>query len=105
MSRYPAEPGFVRGSDTSEAAARSVIGTRVSQLAAARRYLLDAEPFGLTSDELERLTGWPHQTASALLRKLVLDGDAWDSAERRLTRYGRKAVVRRIVVQQGRLFG
>lgn len=59
--------------------------------------LLHRHPEGLTSDELERITGWPHQTASARLRELVLRGDAFDSADRRLTRQGRRAVVRRAV--------
>jgi len=49
---------------------------------------------GLTSDELEGLTGWRHQTASARLRELVLAGLAKDTDRRRLTSSGRTAVVR-----------
>jgi len=100
VSHYPHEPGFVAGSDTSQAAAESVAGApREAMKARVRRLLYEREwtdEPGLTSDELERITGWNHQSASARLRELVLEGVAVDSPERRLTRYGRKAVVRRI---------
>lgn len=94
-SRYPQVPGFVAGSDTSEAAAASLINAaslRVKALA-----LLLAAEDGLTSDELEAMTGWLHQTASARLRELVLAGAAYDSSDRRPTRHGRLACVRRPV--------
>jgi hypothetical protein len=93
VSTYPRSPGFVQGSDTSEAAAMS-LGDVGSMRTRARR-LLNNAPDGLTSDELEWLTGWPHQTASARLRELVLTGVAYDSTDRRPTRHGRMAVVRR----------
>lgn len=87
---YPAAPGYV-DTDTSRAAAESVdaAGLRAKALDHLRR-----ATDGLTSDELEQITGWPHQTASARLRELVLRGDAWDSPARRPTRHGRKAIVR-----------
>jgi hypothetical protein len=92
---YPVTPGFVAGSDTSEAAAKSIAAP--SLRARTYAYLVDAED-GLTSDELEVLTGWPHQTASARLRELVLAGLARDGRERRRTRNGRFAVVRHAVL-------
>lgn len=98
---YPEHPGYVRGSETSKDAAHSVDNPkRAVKIAQCREILSNREPLGCTSDELERLTGWPHQTASAILRKLVLDGYAYDSAKKRKTQYGRKAVVRRVVAVQ-----
>lgn len=99
MSHYPITPGYVRGSDTSEAAAESV---NAATLRTQARRLLDAAPDGLTSDELETITGWPHQTASARLRELVLYGFAYDSPDRRPTRHGRLATVRRPVTPDDR---
>lgn len=98
---YPEDPGYVAGSDTSLSAAQSVAGQPRDAMKARVRELLTAmettgDLLGLTSDELEQITGWSHQSASARLREVVLDGFAYDSAERRLTRYGRKAVVRRV---------
>lgn len=102
--RYPLTPGYVAGSDTSFAAAGSVDARTLRE----RAYRLLAQSrHGLTSDDLEALTGWPHQTASARLRELVLAGDAYDSHDRRRTRNGRYAVVRYAVPRpptQGTLF-
>lgn len=100
MSPYPDDPGFERDSDTSEdAAASMVVGAKAMQ-AIVRRHLIAAErrdPPGHTCDELEVITGGRHQSVSARVRELVLAGIAYDSAVRRLTRSGRKAVVWRIV--------
>ena len=92
-SNYPQAPGFVAGSDTSHAAAESIKPTRKSMLSETLR-LLRLNDEGLTSDELERITGWRHQTASARLRELVLLGLAEDSDRRRKTSSGRTATVR-----------
>lgn len=94
MIQYPQLPGFETGSDTSQAAALSMISSAAS-LRYQALHLLRHAPDGLTSDELELLTGWPHQTASARLRELVLTGHAYDSRDRRRTSHGRMAVVRR----------
>lgn len=91
---YPDAPGFVRGSDTSAAAAESI---DAASMRVRTQRLLDEAKDGLTSDELEAITGWPHQTASARLRELVLSGIAYDSLDRRLTRHGRLAMVRRLI--------
>jgi hypothetical protein len=89
---YPEDPGFVPGSDTSEAAAASI--DAASMRDHAWRLLRRRGDDGLTSDELEIITGWLHQSASARLRELVLLGHAYDSSIRRPTRSGRMAVVR-----------
>jgi hypothetical protein len=89
-------PGFEYGSDTSEEAAASVAPS-VAGMRARALNLLRMSADGLTSDELERVTGWLHQSASARLRELVLYGLAYDSPDRRRTRSGRKATVRRPV--------
>lgn len=90
---YPAAPGYV-DTDTSRAAAESIDAAGLRAIALRH---LRAAPDGLTSDELEAITGWPHQTASARLRELVLRDEAYDSSTRRPTRHGRKAMVRRAV--------
>jgi len=94
MTTYPTLPGFELDSDTSHAAASSI---DAASLRARTLVLLRAHADGLTSDELEALTGWPHQTASARLRELVLADDAYDSPDRRRTRNGRLAVVRKAI--------
>lgn len=91
---YPDQPGFEFGSDTSEAAAISIADHRTSMLARALMLLREAGGHGLTSDELEQITGWRHQTASARLRELVLLRFADDSDMRRPTSSGRTATVR-----------
>lgn len=55
--------------------------------------LIAAEEDGLTDDEVEVITGWLHQSASATRRSLVLDGRLLDSGKKRLTRTGRRAIV------------
>jgi len=46
-----------------------------------------------TCDELECMTGLPHQTASARIRELFQRGMVQDSGEKRQTRSGRNAIV------------
>ena len=92
MTTYPQRPGFV-DVDTSRAAAESVDPRSMQRRALA--LLRGAGLVGLTADELEVLTGWRHQTASARLRELVLLDLAYDSPDRRPTRSGRAAVVRK----------
>ena len=87
---YPEEPGFVAGSDTSEQAADSIRPTRAGMKMTVWRAVYDA-PDGLTCDECEVITELVHQTCSARIRELVLDGFVYDSGRRRPTRSGRSA--------------
>ena len=48
-----------------------------------------AKAHGLTDDELEALTGLPHQSASARRRGLVLKGFVKSSGKRRMTSNGK----------------
>lgn len=90
MRRFPAEPGFVAGSDTSEAAAESV---RLDAGEMRARVLGYIRRVAATCDEIEVALGMRHQTASARIRELALLGRIVDSGIRRQTRSGRFAVV------------
>ena len=91
MSNYPNAPGFVAGSDTSEAAAASIDAGSMREIA--YKAIQHSGLHGMTSDELEMTIGMRHQTASARIRELAMNGRVFDSGQRRQTRSGRKAVV------------
>ena len=91
--KYPDVPGHVAGSDTSEAAADSMIGPAVRKRLQAYEAIAEAGKDGLTCDELEHVTSMSHQTASARIRELAMARRVADSGRRRNTRSGRKAVV------------
>lgn len=82
----------VNGSDTSAAAAASIEPTLATKQG---RVLTEirASPDGLTDDQLERITGWRHQSVSARRRELVLAGFVADSGRRRRTSSDRYAAV------------
>jgi hypothetical protein len=85
------DPPFVRGSDTSEAAADSV-GPFTASLR--RQALLTIEsggPDGRTCDECEVILGGRHQTVSARIWELVQLNLIFDTGKRRPTRSRRKA--------------
>ncbi len=86
-------PPFVRGSDTSAAAARSVAIDVRSMKEKIAAYIKNKNKFGATCDEVERALKMPHQTASARIRGLFTDGRLQDSGQRRMTRTKRKATV------------
>jgi hypothetical protein len=86
------EPPFVRGSDTSEAAAQSMMHT-VGQLRTRVHRVIESSPCGMTCDEVEVALKLRHQTASARVRELAIMGRIRDSGRRRKTRSGRSAVV------------
>src|SRR5215471_738222 len=96
---YPNTPGFVRGSPTSTTAAQSMQGLAPAMREQAHALLISHRPNGLTSDELEAITDWPHQTASARLRELVLADRAYvellpnGKIRKRTTSHGRPAQV------------
>lgn len=48
---------------------------------------------GLTDDEIETITGYTHQSASATRNSLMRDGYVWDSGERRVNRRGNPSIV------------
>lgn len=85
-------PPFVRGSDTSEAAAEEIKPSagHLRGLVAAH---ISGRSDGATCDEVEAALGMRHQTASARIRELALSGAISDSGKRRLTRSRRGAVV------------
>ena len=95
---YPDHPGFVKGSDTSRDAARSVDNAdKVTKQRTILALLQKHEPGGLTNDELEVITGWLPQSVTARSRELEMQGEIYKSDVRRRTRWGRTAVVRRPV--------
>lgn len=80
-----------RPTDTQrEAASKAVLkaGTR-------RKEILDliVAHEGLTDDDIERLTGWSHQSASASRNSLMRDGFIMDSGQRRRNRQGNLSIV------------
>jgi predicted ArsR family transcriptional regulator len=96
MNKYPFEPGFVQGSDTSAEAAKSM-GADAPSLRDQIFAHINQSGRGLTCDEIEEVFEIRHQTASARIRELVMFGKLVDSGERRKTRSGRSARVYDVV--------
>ena len=90
---------YVRGSDTSKAAADSM-QPHLGNLEARVLSVIRSGPDGRTDDEVEVITELSHQSASARRRGLVLKGLVKDSGTRRKTRSGRTAVVW-IAIEEG----
>ena len=88
---YPASPGYVRGSDTSRAAARKINPS--SLRGKVLLYVQACGKAGATCDQCEVAMGGRHQTISARLRELVLMGFVEDTGRRRPTRSGHMAAV------------
>jgi DNA adenine methylase len=80
-------------SDTSLAAASAVAGTAEQMRGRALVEIRSRGVAGATCDEVEVALEMKHQTASARLRELALEGEIADSGERRRTRSGCKAAV------------
>lgn len=81
------------GADTSAAAFQS---TTTMSRALARNIVYSqifAFPCGVTCDAVEEATGMSHQTCSARITELVIEGKIRDTGERRKTRTGRTARV------------
>lgn len=87
----------VRSSPTSVAAAASITPHLSRLEAEVLGHFRDAGPLGLTCDELERISGMTHQTASARVVGLKKRNRVEDSGRERKTRSGRPATVWRIV--------
>jgi hypothetical protein len=81
---------YVRGSDTSKAAADSMQRASETIRADVLAYIREG---AATCDEVEEGLSLTHQTASARIRELVLLGSVRDSGARRKTRSGRQARV------------
>lgn len=88
---YNGIPPHVSGSDTSFGAA-TCIARHIDNLHDRITTFID-QIGGATCDEVERLLGLSHQTASARIRELTQLGRLRDSGERRKTRTGRNARV------------
>lgn len=85
------------GADTSAAAFQS---TTTMSRALARNIVYSnifAFPCGVTCDAVEEATGMSHQTCSARITELVIEGKIRDTGERRKTRTGRTARVYAVV--------
>lgn len=96
VTPYPGGIPRVAGSDTSTAAAESMTH-RTGPMQAEILRLLHAHSYaGLICDEVEHITGWSHQSASARIRELVKAELVVDSGERRAGRSGRSGRVYRL---------
>lgn len=85
-------PPYVRGSDTSAAAAESM-APLTGKLRVKVYQFIGNRMFGATCDEVEVALGLRHQTASARCYELKHMGWIYETNDRRPTRSGRKAVV------------
>lgn len=84
---------YARGSDTSKAAAESMIKDTSRLRALVYEEIKDAGSTGLTCDEVEVRLKLRHQTASARVNELMNRNRIVDSGVRRKTRSLRNAVV------------
>ena len=84
---------YVVGSDTSEAAARSMVEDAGQLREFVFSNISKSRGAGMTCDEVEQETSMRHQTASARIRELAQKGRIVDSTRRRPTRSGRMAIV------------
>jgi hypothetical protein len=84
---------YVRGSDTSETAAESMVGKVDTLRAQYLSYILAQGETGATCDEVESWSDDRHQTVSARIKELADAGKVKDSGRRRKTRSGREATV------------
>lgn len=79
--------------ETSREAAEEARKHAAKKRARVRAFIEQCGERGATDDEIETALGYPHQTASARRRELVLLGLVRDSGRRRSTRNGRQAHV------------
>jgi hypothetical protein len=84
---------FVEGSDTSEAAGRSIVQRERTDEQRVLQYIVSKGPYGATDWELERDLRMKHQTASARRKGLVIKHLVCDSGMRRPTNSKRMATV------------
>lgn len=91
---------FHNGADTSKAAFQST--TKESRAYVRGKVLYEIGVMtelqgGATCDEVENITGTNHQSCSARITELVIEGKIRDTGERRKTRSGRTARVYKVV--------
>jgi len=91
--RQVATVPFVRGSETSEAAAEAKRPTAASDEGLVLDFITSRGSTGATDDELEVALGMLHQNASARRCSLVGKGLVRNSGARRPTRSGKRATV------------
>lgn len=89
---YPASPGYVSGSKTSLAAAKSMVPSAGTVRAWVYGEIKRGRGKGRTCEEVEYALDLRHQTASARIRELFLDGIIEVIGERE-TSSGRRARV------------
>jgi hypothetical protein len=89
----PELPPFVRGSDTSKAAAESMIGSTATLRSAILGHIESAGKDGRTCWECELNLAMRHQTCSARIRELAQLSLIVDSGRRRKTESNRTATV------------
>jgi hypothetical protein len=84
---------FVKGSDTSEAAAESIEPVAETLAWYVLEYVRVRAGYGATRDEVSRELDIPISTVNPRMRELVLKGFVKDSGRRRKTVSGRQAAV------------
>lgn len=87
------DPPYVKGSDTSKAAAESMVVSAASIRGRILKLMGSFPPQDWTCDRVEEITKLKHQTVSARIRELVQLGKIKDSGTRRKTRSNRNARV------------
>lgn len=90
---YPDTPGYQRGSETSQAAAVSMIQNSKTKRAQIVKEMSKQGFCGMTIDEAAVLLDCQTGTASARMRELELGGEIIKSTATRKTRFGKKARV------------
>jgi len=97
--KYPEFPGHVPDNDTSINGAYHAIHTREDRWKAITA-LITQRP--LSCDEIEVITGWPHQSVSARIRELVLKKKIYATKERRKSRHNVSVRVYDLMVNRRR---
>lgn len=82
-----------KATDTQRNAVNLTLPRSGTKSAAVWDLFVDAGDLGLTDDEIERTTGWTHQSASAIRNGLMHRGLLKDSGQRRKNRRGLDCIV------------
>lgn len=79
--------------ETSRAAAKKALPRTGTKKEKIYNLIMEQGMFGLCDHEIEKATGWKHQSASAMRNSLMRDGWVIDSGSRRNTDEGNPAIV------------